>query len=414
VAIGMRYDFDAREGGVTLSGQTEKTDDLLSAAAAMGKQLNRGWEWKGQAIANLHRDWGNKRTAGWNGQIEFSKGDLQIAGLNLPVRVKEGFLRWQSGKKTVELGVVEAFGGEWNGEIVENASASFDTGSRWQFKLHANNLSAADLDRWAGPRARPGWLERLLPAMLGGSGGQSAGQAASASELLRRVDAEGEVSVDEFDLEKIKLKQVRAHALLRDLHLKLQNCQAQWAGGSLQGNMAATFGVKPVYELKLQATGLNLAQVPLAGKVADRVTGIMSGNLELKTEGVGREALLEKLRGEGRIQLKKVEFRGWDVQASFAAGTPHAGASRWSDGEGVFHVSERSLEVNHLLLRAAQEELRLKGSVSFGRQADLTLESASVAGKQRGSGPERVMQISGPIEGPKVAIQNISAQQPGD
>jgi len=414
VAIGMRFDFDDHEGSVTLSGQTEKTDDALAAAAVLGKQLNRGWEWKGQTIANLHRDWGNEKTAGWNGQIEFLKGDLQIAGLNQPVKVKDGFLRWQRGKKTVSLESVEAFGGEWSGEIAENAAAEASNGPRWRFKLHADSLSATDLDRWVGPRARPSWLERLLPAMLGGNGGQSAGQDANVSELLRRVDAEGEVSVDEFDLEKIKLKQVRGQASLRDLRLRLQNCQAQWAGGSLQGSLAAMFDVKPVYELKLQAAGLNLAQVPLAGKVADRLTGTMGGSLELKTEGVGRDVLLEKLRGEGRIQLKKVEFRGWDVQASFAAGMPHAGASRWSDGEGVFHVSERSLEVNHLLLRAGQEEVSLKGSVSFGRQADLTLESASGAGKQRGAGPERVMQISGPIEGPKVAIQNIGAQQPGD
>src|SRR5262249_33302463 len=104
-----------------------------------------------------------------------------------------------------------------------------------------------------------------------------------------------------------------------------------------------------------------------------------------------------------------------DVQASFAAGAPHAGASRWSDGDGFFHVSDRSLEVNHLRLRAPQQEISLKGSVSFGRQADLTLESAAGNnGKTKTHGPERVMQISGPLEGPKVAIQTVSAQQPGD
>jgi len=101
---------------------------------------------------------------------------------------------------------VEAFGGTWDGEILENAGAVSGVQPRWQFKLHADSFSAADLDRWAGPRARPSWLQRLLPAMLGGSSGQSA----APSDLLRLVDAEGEVNVDEFDLEKLKLKQVRA------------------------------------------------------------------------------------------------------------------------------------------------------------------------------------------------------------
>src|SRR5262249_6916520 len=155
-------------------------------------------------------------------------------------------------------------------------------------------------------------------------------------------------------------------ASLRDLHLRLQNCQAQLAGGTLLGNLSAAFGPKPIYAFRLQASGLNLAQVSLAGKIAERMGGSFGGGFELKKEGVGREALLDKLSGQGRIQLKKVEFRGWDVQATFAAGAPHAGASRWSDGEGVFHVNERSLEVNHLRLRSPQEEISLKGSVSFG------------------------------------------------
>ena len=409
LAIGLRYDFDAREGNVSLSGQSEETEGVLKAAAALGKQLNRGWEWKGQTTANLHRDWGNPATQGWNGQITFAKGDLQIAGLNRPVNVDNAALRWEHGKKTVALESVDAFGGTWSGEISENPEVG-NTQPRWRFKLHADSFSAADLDRWAGPRSRPSWFARLLPAVLGGSSGQPP----TASELLRLVDAEGEIGVDEFGLEKLKLKQLRGRASLRDLHLRLRDCQAQLAGGTLQGNLSAAFGPKPTYELKLQATGLNLAQVPLAGKIAERMAGTLAGNLQLKTEGVGRDALLDKLSGEGRIQLKKVEFRGWDVQATFVAGAPHTGASRWTDGEGVFHISDRSLEVNHLRLRSPQQEISLKGSVSFGRQADLTLENAAGTGRTKTSSPQRVLQISGPLEGPKVAIQNVNAQQPGD
>src|SRR5205809_1124212 len=104
----------------------------------------------------------------------------------------------------------------------------------------SDTLSAADMDRWMGPRARPGWLQRLLPAMLGGS----TGQPADVSELLRRLDAEGDVSIDEFALEKLKLKQLRGHASLRALRLQMEKCQAQWAGGALQASVTASFEPK--------------------------------------------------------------------------------------------------------------------------------------------------------------------------
>jgi hypothetical protein len=409
ITLSLRYDFEAKEGAVAILGAAESADDAFKSAAAFGKQLNRGWDWTGSLSANLQRNWGNSATAGWNGAVDFQKGELQVAGLNQPVKVKSASLRWQHGLRTALLQSVEALGAEWDGEISETPVAVDSAAPRWRFKLHGNTLAAADLDRWVGPRARPSWLQRLLPAVLGGN----TGQPPDASEFLRFINAEGDLNVDEFNVEKLKFKQLRTHATVRNLHLQLQDSQAQWAGGSVKGSLTAVFDPKPVYELNLQATGINLAQVSLGGKIADRVSGTLGGTLTIKTEGIGRDVLLEKLIGEGRIQLKKVEFRGWDVQSSMAAGAPHPGSSKWTDGEGVYHISGRSLELNHLLLRAPQEEVSLKGSVSFGREADLTLGSA-FTGKLKSPRPERVMQISGPLDGPKVAIQTISAQQPGD
>jgi len=85
-----------------------------------------------------------------------------------------------------------------------------------------------------GPRARPGWLQRLLASLLGGNAANPA-----ASELLRHVNAEGELRVDEFTLEKIKFDQVRTNGALHDLHLELRQADARCAGGRLRARVRA-------------------------------------------------------------------------------------------------------------------------------------------------------------------------------
>ena len=100
-------------------------------------------------------------------------------------------------------------------------------GGAWLAILNADHLDATELDRWVGPRSRPGWLERLLPSLLGGKA-----KAASGSELVRSLNVAGELRVDEFTIEKLKLQQVHLQGSLHDLQLDVPDGQAQWAGGS--------------------------------------------------------------------------------------------------------------------------------------------------------------------------------------
>ena len=114
----------------------------------------------------------------------------------------------------------------------------------WHFQLHADHLDATELDRWIGPRSRPNWLQRLLPSLLGNT------NTAHASELLRRVSAEGELTTDTLTIEKIKLAKAHAKLALHDLHLEVRDADAQWAGGTIRGGMQALFSPLPKYELR--------------------------------------------------------------------------------------------------------------------------------------------------------------------
>jgi hypothetical protein len=113
--------------------------------------------------------------------------------------------------------------------------------------------------------------------------------------------------------------------------------------------------------------------------------------------------------------LSNVEFRGWDVGASLASGAPRAGYSRWTSGDAKFHIANQNFIVNLLRLNGEQGPVVLKGSVSFQRDADLTLEAA--VGEHRKGQPvasDHVLNLAGPLDRLRVSLAARAAQQPGD
>src|SRR5262249_26539701 len=153
------------------------------------------------------------------------------AGFNQPLLLDDAALRYKDGYRAAEIAKARGFGANWSGKIEEAVAADAvlgsDTAAQWQFRLQADAVDAADLDRWIGPRARPGWLQRLLGSFLVGSSAANV----TGSELLRRISADGELRIDDLTMEKLHLTNFRAQGSLRDLHLDVRAAEAQWAGG---------------------------------------------------------------------------------------------------------------------------------------------------------------------------------------
>jgi hypothetical protein len=414
IDVGFTHDFTRHAGAVTIDGHLERAQDAVVIAAAFGRRLNHGWELSGPANATLRRDWdalGIRK--GWNGRIEVANGTLQAAGLNQPLQVNRARLEWSNGARTAQIGEIDAFGALWSGEVTQPAALDADSGAKWNFKLHATHLDAADLDRWAGPRARPNWLERMLPSLLG-SLTPTPSSANGASELLRRVNAEGELRIDAFTLEKIRLDQVRADVSLHDLHLDVRNATAQWAGGTVDAKLKAVFLPQPSYDITAQLARVNVAQIPTTERLGERFAGLASGSVHLSTQGLGREQLLQNLTGKGEIKLRGVEFNGWDVSRSVVDGEPRAGASRWLEGEGSFSIRDRGIILSGLRLESGPEITLIKGTVNFGQQADLTIQIATADPQGRNLESRRILKVSGPLELPHISVEKVVARQPAD
>jgi hypothetical protein len=412
--VGFTHDFGVRAGRLSVDGHLDRVEDALQVSEAFGRTLNHGWELTGAATASLHLDWNGTAPRRWNGHVDVSNAELQAAGLNQPLTLTKTSLTWKDGLRTATIADVDGFGANWSGSIVEDPVTDFDGSAKWRFQLHADHLDATELDRWIGPRARPGWLQRLLPSLLGGA---PAPQAANehASELVRRIDAEGELRVDDFTMEKLKFQQVRADASLDDLHLDVREVDAQWAGGKVRARVAAKFLPRPSYEVTADLDQVNFGQLPVPARATERFAGTASGTVHFTTQGVGRDELLARLTGRGDVRMRNIEFRGWDVNASVAEGAPRTGESRWAAGEGTFTLRDRGIVLAGLRLESGREATLVKGTVSFGRDADLTIQTDGDGRREiRTVGPERILKISGPLDIPRVSVENTAAHQPAD
>jgi AsmA-like C-terminal region/AsmA family len=413
INVTLQNDFEQHAGSLRLEGQLQQAETILTAASAFGHDLRYGWDLSGKCAGDLRLEWNRNHPAVWNGHADLTRATLEVAGLNQPIQLENVHGEWRDTHHKFTLERVGAFGATWNGSVELEGNVGGEGGeggdAYWSFQLQADQLDAAELDRWIGPRARPNWLQRLLPAGLGG-------KSAPVTLLtpLKRLRAEGEFKVDEIAIEKISLKGFRAHAKLNGTDLSLENAQAQWSGGTAQGRLSAILSSQPTYDVAATFDRVSLVQTPWLADLANHLAGTANGRIELKAKGIGREALLKSLSGKGDLHLSRVELRGWDLAGTLAQGEWKTGTSRWTSGSGTFHIGDGGFELNALRLASASEEFLLKGSVSFSQDADLTAESHVVGRAVRPETAVRFLTISGPLTEPKVSLEKVTAQQPGD
>jgi len=65
------------------------------------------------------------------------------------------------------------------------------------------------------------------------------------------------------------------------------------------------------------------------------------------------------------------------VNASVADGAAHAGVSRWASGEGSLRLQDSSILLEDFRLDGGQQLTLVNGTLSFGRNADLAIETSS-------------------------------------
>jgi len=372
---------------INLAGQTERAEDLLVAAGALGRTLYRGWVMEGPASLNL-RWQGTMRpfAAQPLGTIELHGLRLRSAFLNQPVMLSNARIELRPGERRVTLTAAQAFGAHWKGTLrwrgIVGGMASFPP---WEFDLSADHLDAAELDRWFGPRARPGLLERIMPSQL--------------DTILSRLRARGRISVDEVVVKPLTVRRLRAQGDISGRKVTLTAAQGDFYAGTVNGSLRAELSPQPAYRFQAQFERVNLATLSDAtATLKGRFAGNVSGELELVARGVGRENLLASLEGHGALKVRGAQMRGFDLKASYAADRLAQGTTQFAAADGTFSLAAQEIQVEKLRLAERGDDFEASGSVDFSRRVDLRFRLLG-ASHQPAS---KTVSIAGPLDAPVV------------
>ncbi len=380
---------------LALVGQTERTEDLLAAAAALGHPFQRAWRVEGPAGLDLH----------WQGALRPFQaqplGSLVLRGLRLqtiylnqPIHFADARIELRPTERRVTLTAARGLGARWQGWLRSRA-----TGEGWAFDLAADRLDAAELDRWLGPRARPGGLER--PGPLAAPGGDASEMDAARGKLRGR----GQIRVQEFVIAPLRVRNLRAEVEIAGREIGLRQAQADFYGGMVKGSLRAELSAQPLYRLQAKFERVSLASLAEdTTNLKDRFAGLAAGELELAAHGIGRENLLRSLEGRGTLQTRDAELRGLDLRASYAGERLVPGLTRFAAADAQFSLAAGKIAVGRLHLADSDDDFEVAGSVDYSRVLDLRLRrlgGRSDAGSR--SRANKTLRISGPLDAPRVS-----------
>ena len=385
--------------GWRVAGKTTQVRDLISAAAALGWNVSRGWVLAGPFACDLtwrgaHDSW-RTQPLGWPvGWIELGAPTGEASGaflrapfLNQPVEQIHARADLKpSGAGRVALASAQLFGTRWTGSFDRPGS-----GGEWRFSLSAGRLAAADLDRWLNPRWRESFLDRMLPFL------NARVPAVAVPEDLR---ATGRLSLDQFVLAPLSVRRVQGDLKIAGRHIELTNATGQFYGGSLGGFFTADLGATPAYHAELNFSradvpALIAATPSLAGLAAESA----AGEISFDARGATRADLAASLACQGKVRVAGPELLGVDLWKSLAGPASGNGSTRFLSGSATFSCSQRRIEFQNLLLSSLDTDVQGSGTVDFNRNLDLRLHVAPAPPGR----PAPVYRLTGTLAAPRIA-----------
>jgi uncharacterized protein involved in outer membrane biogenesis len=380
----------------SIEGGTSRVENWLALSEALAQPLNASWTAAGGLAVKMraaHRT--ESPTTAWLGTIDSRNLRVTAANLNQPLRLPRARMEFAQSQRTLTLFGTEAFGTTWRGSAVrKNADV------RWTFDLLADHLDAAELDRWLGPRARPGLLARFAGAA------EPTANISRSGATIAGIAARGRLRIAEVVLAPLQFEQFDGEAELAGRAITIRKAQADFFGGKAAGTLDARLLADPSYQFQGRFDRVDLARLGHAvTSLSDRITGTVSAALTLSAHGVGREKLVQSIQGDGMLDARNAELRGLDFVSLISGADQDPPASRFTSAQGNFHIGSGGIEVTDFLLENPQGDFQVEGRIDFSHALRLRVHpSIFHAATALASAPPPSFVLGGTIELPSIVL----------
>jgi hypothetical protein len=388
----------------SIEGATSRVQDWLVLSGALAQPVNLGWTAAGGLAVRMrgvHR--AESPAVPWLGTMDFLGLTLSPAYVNQPVRLPKAHIEFAPLQRTITLSAAEAFGAVWHGSIARKYSEK-----QWAFDLSADHIDAADLDRWLGPRARPGFLARF-------TGSDSAAFAAPLVDaVVSRLAARGRLRAGVIDIPPMHLEQFDGEAELAGRTIRIRKAQAGFFGGKISGSLDSQLLPDPSYEFQGRFDRVDLAQLGRAVSFLNsRIGGNASSALTLSAHGIGRQDLIGSMQGQGTLNGRNFALHGLDLSSVFPGDNPDTSSDLFSSVQGTYRIRNSGIDLSNFVMDNSRGRLEAEGRIDFSHALNIRVHpSIFQAATAPASASPPSFLLSGTIEIPKLVLPSAVPKPP--
>lgn len=418
---------------------------LLQASKVVGQSVSTNWDAEGGLDAKLDWAWDSwKPFPKPTGQVGLRNIELRLPLLNQPIEIADTKIELSPVERRITVRKASALGAHWQGIVSKReiaapvsakpagklaaAPAGNPAYTGWNFDLTADHLDAIQLDQWLGPRARPSWLTRLFSSEDASANssafGSAAGQAVHPGPLAT-LNARGNLKVGSFHLAPLVVQELRADVEMQGRDVNFSKFETQLCGGMISGRLLMKLEADPSYWLELTAENVDAAELAaLNTELRGKVAGQISVEARVSMHGIGKEDLLNSLKGTGTLSAASATIQGFDLSNGAHSEEPNPDGTHTAGGSGSiptnpseqfpavnaeFSIVSRKINFEKIALLNSEDPFEGRGTVDFGRGIEIDLwpqampENVEQEVKQTGGEtPVPTFRVTGTLEAPHV------------